>query len=183
MKYKYLIPLLAAAISGGAFAQAAAPAGIAPNVNCQSVLNAASLAKKKEMETIEKERRNAATRAQAAQSCLARAGDNIIRAAIPPSLGSILGVLGDPEGYIRNATSNAACNIITNESNEVARGASDVNGTIIKAGRDAQGVFTGEVDKGLGGGGISRGGYYSNEVKKEDQTFFQSMSCRLFGKC
>ncbi len=178
MKYQFVLAIAIATFAGGAFAQAAAPV---PNANCEQVLGAAKAAKQEEMDKIEKERRNAAKRAQESQSCLARAGDSIIRAAIPPSLGSILGVLTDPEGYIRNSTSNAACNIITSEANEIGRGASDVNGAIRKAGSDAQGVFTGGVDGALGGN--SRGGYYSGAPKQEDQGFFQSMSCRLFGKC
>lgn len=177
MKFQFIL----AAIALSSTAAIAAPPP--PNASCQAVLSAATDAKAAEIEKIEAERRTATKVAQEAQSCLSRAGDNIIRAAIPPSLGSILGVLTDPEGYIRNSTSNAACNVMTNESNKVARGASDVNGTILKTGRDVEGGFTSEVDKGLGGKGNSRGGYYTNEAKKEDQSFFQSMSCRLFGKC
>lgn len=159
----------------------ASNAAIAPNDPCQQVLEAAKNAKNAEIDAIQQERRNAAKAAQEAQSCLARAGDGIIRAAIPPSIGSILGVLTDPEGYIKGATSSAACNIITNEANKVSRGVSDVNGAVVKAGSDAQRVFTGKVDGALGGNG--RGGYYPNDPSKEDQGFFKSMSCRLFGRC
>ena len=179
MKLKYTVAM-AMALSAFAASAATDPS---PNEHCAPVIKAAQDAKNAEISNIDKERRNAAKAAAEAQSCLARAGDNILRSAIPPSISSILGVLTDPDGYIRNATSNAACNVITNEANKTARGASDVNGTIRKAGSDAQGVFTGGVDDALGGKGASRGGYYTNEAKTEDQSFFKSMSCRLFGRC
>jgi hypothetical protein len=146
------------------------------------ILGAAAREREEAAKRVDELEKRDAKAAQAASSCLSRAGDNIVRAAIPPSIGSILGVLSDPGGYIQNATSNAACNVVSNEANKVAREARDVNGAVRRAGSDADRAFRGGVDGALGGQGGSYG-QYSGQPPPKDQSFYQTMSCRIFGRC
>lgn len=171
-----LLPAFAMAQQGGG---SAAPE---PNAACKYVLNAAAQNRENEAVKIEQQAEIAAKKAKEASSCLSRAGDSIVRAAIPPSIGQVLGILTDPGGYIQNATSNAACNIVTNQAYKVARVPQDINGAILRTGQGAQQIFTGTVDGSLGGGGISYG-QYSGQPTAQDQSFFQSITCRIFGRC
>lgn len=164
----------------------AAPQAPAPTERCKVVLATAQGAQEiRESEIREKERK-AAQRAKEASSCLARAGDNIVRAAIPPSLGSIFAAVSDPAGYITNATSNAACNVVNQEAGKVARGYGDLNGALQREGGAVDQAFRGGVDQALGGNGASYGQYTGQQQQKgkdDDREFWKTMSCRLFGKC
>ncbi len=164
----------------------AAQQGPTPTERCKVVLATAQGAQEiRESEIREKERK-AAQRAKEASSCLARAGDNIVRAAIPPSLGSVFGAISDPTGYIANATSNAACNVVNQEANKVARGYGDLNGALQREGGAVDQAFRGGVDQALGGNGASYGQYTGQQQEKgknDDREFWKTMSCRLFGKC
>ena len=151
----------------------------APNDACAAVKMRAEEARDKTKRKAQEEADDRAKKAKEASSCLARAGDGILRAAIPPSLGSILGVLSDPLGYATSAMTNAACSVMSTQADKVARGASDINGAIRKSGNEAQGVFTGTVNKTVGGAGD----YYPVPKPANDPGFFQTMSCRLFGRC
>lgn len=156
-----------------AFSQAVA------NAPCEEVKQSAINAQNKTVQDIREREIATAKGASQAASCLASAGDGILRAAIPPSLGSIFGVLSDPLGYATSAMTNAACSVITNAAGQVTRGASDISGAVRQAGSNAQGVFTGAVNKTVG----SSGDYYPTPKPATDPGFFQTMTCRLFGRC
>lgn len=179
---KRILVMFAVSCSAVAWAQTGATA---PNDPCgpnNPLLAAAAKAREDAAKRVDELEKRDAKAAQEASSCLSRAGDNIIRAAIPASIGSILGVLTDPGGYIQNATSNAACNVVTSEANKVARVPRDVNGAVRRAGSDADRAFRGTVDGALGGQGQSYG-QYSGQQQPKDQSFYQTMSCRIFGRC
>ncbi len=170
---------------GAALAQQAAPApsqGPTPTDRCKVVLASAQGAQEQREREIRAQEQRAAQRSKEAASCLSRAGDNIVRAAIPPSLGSVFGAVSDPAGYIANATSNAACNVVNNEASKVTRGIGDVNGAVMREGAAVDQAFKGSVDEALGGKGASYG-QYTGQPKKQEDGFWQTMTCRLYGRC
>lgn len=181
---KTQIITIAALLSGcAALAQqqpAAATSGPAPTERCKVVLAAAQGAQEQRVSEIRAQEQRAAQRAREAASCLSRAGDSIVRAAIPPSLGQVFGAVSDPGGYIQNATSNAACNVVTNEAAKGARGYSDLNGAVMRQGGAIDQVLRGGVDDALGGKGQTYGQYTG---QKTDSGFWQSLTCRLYGRC
>lgn len=121
-------------------------------------------------------------RVQEASSCMQRAQDAIARAAIPPDLGSLLGVLADPVGMVKTATENAACNVVTNQANEVIRPVSSMQGAVRGASTQVQGAVVGKVNQTLGG---QAGTAYPlpNNQQQADKSWYQSFACRVFGKC
>lgn len=157
--------------------------GSTPTARCKVVLAAAQGAQEHRESEIRAQEQKAAQRAREASSCLSRAGDSIVRAAIPPSLGQIFGSISDPAGYIANATSNAACNVVNTEASKVARGAGDVNGAVMREGGAIDQSFRGGVDDALGGKGQSYGQYTGQKKSDDDSNFWKTMTCRLYGRC
>lgn len=177
---KRLIIIAGLVACGGALAQQAAPA---PTDRCKVVLASAQGAQEQRESEIRAQEQKAAQRAKEAASCLSRAGDSIIRAAIPPSLGQIFGAVSDPAGYIQNATSNAACNVVNNEAGKVTRGVGDVNGAVMREGGAIDQSFRGGVDDALGGKGQSYGQYTGQKKSDDESNFWRTMTCRLYGRC
>lgn len=184
MKHIIIATLLACTVAAAQQQAQPAQKGPEPTDRCKVVLSAAQGAQEHRESEIRDQERKAAQRAKEAASCLARAGDNIVRAAIPPSLGSIFGAITDPAGYIQNATSNAACNVVNQEAGKVARGYGDLNGAVLREGAAADQAFRGGVDQALGGNGQSYGQYTGQTQKKEDDSgFWKTMTCRMYGRC
>ena len=118
-------------------------------------------------------------RVQEASSCLQRAQDAIARAVIPPDLGSLIGILGDPIGMVKTATENAACNVVTNQANEVVRPVTSIQGAVRGVSSQVQGTVVGKVNQVLGG---QAGSLYGSQ-QPADKSWYQSFTCRVLGKC
>lgn len=172
----------ALAISANAFAQSKVivPAGCKDGEDvCVCVNRLAAEAYQKKVEDIKTTQAENDKRISEQNSCLQRAQDSIVRAAIPPSLGSILGALADPVGMIKTAVSNAACNVVTDQANQVTRGINGVQSTVRGAASGAQYGVAGAVNGALGG----QAGNIYGQPPADDKPFLQSFACRVFGRC
>ncbi len=137
-------------------------------------------AHKKEIETAAEDARK---KAQEQASCLARAQDSVIRAAIPPSLGSILGVLADPVGMVQGAVGNAACNVITTETNKATGEMYKVQSGVRNESYKVQQGVTGAINGALGGqaGNISTPPI--QQPQQPQRSRLDELTCRVFGRC
>jgi hypothetical protein len=153
----------------------------APNERCKYVLDGAAEAHDKALKDAEERAEKVATKAKESSSCLARAGDQVIRAAIPPTLGSVLGVLNDPVGMIQGAVGNAACNVIQKGTNTVSGTAGAMNGAVRGAGQDAQRQAMEKIDQAMGGQGITRG--VTPAPTPPGKSRMEELTCRIFGRC
>lgn len=145
---------------------------------CAAIQDAAQAAKKDHTEEILKNRDSMKKVAKSVSSCLARAQDSVVRAAIPPSLGTLLGVLADPIGMVEKAAENASCNVITQEANKVSNEAYRVNSEVRGVSQRAQQAVTGAVNDAFGG---KAGNIYTPPPPERGEN--KSLICRVFGRC